>query len=109
MKAIDIWLMTCFFLTFVVLLEFCLVLYMTNSAKWYEVVTKSKTKRKRGNRENSCPSKATGAYLMEKWSATVLPLSYHIFVLVFFFYFSVEQTLQVDQSAYKLREILQSM
>ncbi len=36
LKALDVWLVTCFVFTFLVLLEYCAVLYLSRSTDWYE-------------------------------------------------------------------------
>ena len=36
LKALDVWLVTCFVFTFLVLLEYCAVLYLSRASDWYE-------------------------------------------------------------------------
>ncbi len=54
LKALDIWLVTCFVFTFLVLIEYCVVLYLSRASDWYEDLKRVKghARRNRGGDMN---------------------------------------------------------
>lgn len=94
LQLMDVWLMTCFFFTFLCLLEYCLVLYLIKSSDWYETwhrrTSVKKTRHVAMTREYGRSSASSAsrwkmgtAFVLEKWAGVLVPLMFFTFSIWF--------------------------
>ncbi|TRY70557.1 hypothetical protein TCAL_02346 [Tigriopus californicus] len=103
LKAIDIWLITCFAFTFSILVEFCLVISLTQASALKEMVTEvgsrdnhTKPKKVKSQKEFSLDKKNVArslkiAYMMERWAKIILPFFFSTFFVIFVGYVTSTQ------------------
>lgn len=94
LKAIDIWLVTCFGFTFSVLIEFCLVISLTQSPA---IVTHGENETQVKAKKIQVPKNyiqndgkierlSSIAFMLEKWTKVILPLFFLSFLVIFIGY-----------------------
>jgi hypothetical protein len=90
LKALDIWMITCFTFTFMVLTEFCIVLALTvEGPECFRVEFNSFNSHKKGlggHALKKAPKQRQieRAFMIETYSKFVLPLLFYSFTFVFF-------------------------
>ena len=79
-QALDIWLITCFFFTFLNLLEFCLILAISKNGNNKEKELQEDTKRKRAVKKTK---KKTTIGKIERASKMIIPIFFVLFAVAF--------------------------
>jgi len=106
-KALDLWLLVSFFFTFLVLVEYCLVLYLVKAGDWYEAAKNKRNKVRSSTEKNvfAIQNRHRLAYKIENWSRVGLPMAFSVFMAIYATILGRDSGVNFQNSNFHLKEM----